>query len=330
MTHWIKFLQTVSSPVKNIFPAINILLVLIIVMLMAIATRTWVDTKYPDKVDVDLVSHVPKSLEPLVLHRQVNNASGINAVVQGNLFRADRKEFNPPLQIAQAVRKSASPALPPPNLKLKGILLLGTKKIAIIEGNYPVREGNQAIKKKPLKRKGYPLGAKIGSFELTKIEKTKVTLNNHRGVELNLNLVQRPEDKIIRKVGNALIQKNKNFDPGKIMEVSLPRSSSLADPHRPFKKPKPVRIQNRASLSAGTGKNPSLVPDTVLSKSQLRVLAKGPYGSPLPARLFEEPKYREFLARHGIESLEDLNVIAKAKAVRRAARQQLRSQRKSL
>ena len=39
---------------------------------------------------------------------------------------------------------------------------------------------------------------------------------------------------------------------------------------------------------------------------------------------------KEFLARHGIESLEDLNVIAKAKAVRRTARQQLRSLRKSL
>ena len=49
-----------------------------------------------------------------------------------------------------------------------------------------------------------------------------------------------------------------------------------------------------------------------------------------PAHLFEEPKYREFLARHGIESLEGLNVIAKAKAVRRAARQQLRALRKSL
>jgi len=91
-----------------------------------------------------------------------------------------------------------------------------------------------------------------------------------------------------------------------------------------------VRIQNRPRPAAGTGKNPSIVPDIVLSKAQLRVLAKGRYGNPLPARLFQRTKYREFLAKHGIESIEDLNVIAKAKAVRRAARLQLQALLKSL
>jgi len=315
--------------VKNIFPAVNIVLVLAIVTLMTIATGMWVDPKYPDKVDVDLVSYAPKTLEPLVLNRKVNNARIINSAVQANLFRKDRREFHSPVQKAKTLHESGN-ALPPPDLKLRGVLLMGTKKIAFMEGNYPVREGNQGIKKKPLIRKGYSLGTKIGNFELIEIEKTKVTLNNNRGVILNLNLAQRPEDKVIRKVGNALIQRNKNFDPGNIKEVSSPRTFPRAVQNRPIKKPKPARIQGRSRPSAGTGKNPSNASNIFLSKAQLQVLAKGPYSSPLPAHLFSEPNYREFLVRHGIESLEELKVIAKAKAVRRAARQQLRVLRKSL
>ena len=260
MTYWLKFLQTINSPVKNIFPVINTVLVLIIVSLMTIATRTWMDPKYPDKVDVDSITYVPKTLEPLVLTRKTNNARTINSAVQANLFRKDRKEYMPPVQVAQVVRKTAPPALPPPNLKLKGVLLLGTKKIAILEGNFPVQDGNQGIKKKPLKRKGYPLGAKIGNFELTEIEKNKVTLNNNRGVVLNLNLAQRPEDKIIRRVGNTLIQKNKNFDPGKIKKATLPRPSSPAAIKRSIPRPQPVRAPRAYRISGSRTDIPVAIP----------------------------------------------------------------------
>jgi hypothetical protein len=249
MSYSVKLLQTMSSPLKNIFPALNFFLVLIIIALMTIATRTWMTPKYPHRVDVDLVAYTPKTLEPLIINRRVHNARVINSAVQGNLFRQDRREYSPPVQVAQVIHKPAPPALPPPNLKLKGVLLLGTKKIAIMEGDYPVREGNQVIKKKPLKKKGYPLGAKIGSFELTEIEKTKVTLNNNRGVVLNLNLAQRPQDKVIQQVGNALVQKSKNFDPGKIKKASPPRSSPQMARKQPTRNPKPVRTPRAYRIS---------------------------------------------------------------------------------
>lgn len=250
MKYWIKFLQTVNSPLKNIFPVVNIAFVLIIIALMTVATRTWIVPKYPNRVDVDLIAYTPKTLEPLALTRKVHHPRIINSAVQGNLFRKDRKEFSsPPVQVAQVMHKPAPPALPPPNLQLKGVLLLGTKRIAIMEGNYPVREGNQAIKKKPLKRKGYPLGSKIGDFELTKIEKTKVTLNNNRGVVLNLNLTQRPGDKVIRKVGNTLVQKSKNFDPGKIKKPPSPRRASKTTVKPPARSPKPVRAPRAFRIS---------------------------------------------------------------------------------
>jgi len=250
-------LQTVNSPVKNIFPVVNIALVLIIIALMTVATRTWIVPEYPDQVDVDLIAYTPKTLEPLALTRKAQNARIITSAVQGNLFRKDRKEFSPPVQIAQVIHKPAQPALPPPNLKLKGVLLLGTKRIAIMEGNYPVREGNRAIKKKPLKRKGYPLGSKIGNFELTKIEKTNVTLSNNRGVVLNLSLAQRSDDKIIRKVGNTLVQKSKNFDPGKIKKPAPPRRASKTTLKPPARNPKPVRAPRAFRISGAPTQVPA-------------------------------------------------------------------------
>jgi hypothetical protein len=258
MRFWIKFLHTVNSPGKNIFPVLNIALVLIIIALMSVATRTWMVPKYPNRVDVDLIAYAPKTLEPLDLTRKVHHLRIINSAVQGNLFRKDRKEFSPPpVQVAKMIHKPAPSALPPPNLKLKGVLLLGTKRIALMEGNYPVREGNQAIKKKPLKRKGYPLGSKIGDFELTKIEKTNVTLNNNRGVVLNLNLAQRSGDKVIRKVGNTLVQKNKNFDPGKIKKPAPPRRASKTTVKSPVRNPKPVRAPRAFRISGAPTQVPA-------------------------------------------------------------------------
>lgn len=256
MKYWTQFLQTVNSPVKNIFPIVNIALVLIIAALATVAAQTWVDPEYPGRVDVNSIAHVPKNLEPLVLSRKPRNAKIIHSAVQRNLFRKDRKEFSPPVQIARALPKSALPALPPPNLKLKGVLLLATKRIAIMEGNFPAREGGNSIQKKPLKKKGYPLGTKIGSFELTNIEKNKVTLNNNRGVILNLNLKNRSDDKIIRKVGNALIQKSKTFDPGNIKKPAPPRRTSKATLKRPKRKPKPVRAPRAFRISGAPTQNP--------------------------------------------------------------------------
>ncbi len=212
--------------------------------------------KYPEKVDVDLIAYTPKTLMPLALTRKFHNARVINSAVQSNLFRKDRREYSPPVQIAKLIHKPALPALPPPNLKLKGVLILGTKKIAIMEGSYPVREGNQAIKKKSLKKKGYPLGAKIGDFKLTKIEKTKVTLNDSRGAVLNLNLAQRSQDKAIRRVGNALVQKNKNFDPKKIKKALPPRRASPTTIKPPVRNPQPVRAPRAFRISGAPTRAP--------------------------------------------------------------------------
>jgi hypothetical protein len=230
---------------KVFMKTMNIFLALTIITLTIIIANTWIVPKYSDSVNLNVVAHEPKTLEPLILNRKGNNAKAVNAVVQGNMFRQDRREFNPPVQVRQMVPGSASPTLPPPDLKLNGVLLSGSKKIAFIEGNYPVRAGIQGNNKKLLDRKGYPLGAKIGDFELTEIKKTKVTLKNNKGVVLIFNLEQRPEEKIIQRIGNTLIQKDKSFDPESIKKVSPPRPSSKTTQ----KQPNPARIKGQARPS---------------------------------------------------------------------------------
>jgi hypothetical protein len=238
--------------VKNIFVAVNLVLVLIIIGLTTVVTRTWMDPKYPDNIDPGSIAHAPKTLETMDLNRKPKDARIINSAVQKNLFRQDRKEFSPPVKIVQEIKAPPLPALPPPDIKLKGVMLLGAKRIAFMEGYYPVREENKKIKKNPLKRKGYQLGAKIGNFELTKIEKTTVTLNNNSGVILNLNLTRSPEDRVIRKVGNTLIQKNKRFNPATFKKAVQPRASSKVSP----KRPKSVRAPRSFRISGAPTKNP--------------------------------------------------------------------------
>ncbi len=232
---------------KIIFKTVNILLGLTIVILTIITANMWIAPKYSDRVSVNLVSHELKTLEPLVLNGKVNHAKAINTLVQGNLFRKDRREFSAPVQVRQMVNEPASPTLPPPDLNLKGVLLSGSKKIAFIEGSYFVKEGIHGVKKKLLNRKGYTLGAKIGGFELTEIEKTKVILLNNKEVVLIVNLMQRPEEKIIHRAGNTLIQKDKNFDPESIKKVSPSRSSSQTT----LKQSNPARSKDQVSQSKG-------------------------------------------------------------------------------
>jgi len=265
--YWARFVHRLVSLLRNIFSVINLALVLIIIGLATVSVRAWTHPKYSGQVDAASITSTPKTLEPLRLKRKAYNTRIVATTVQGNLFRKDRREFMPPTKrVVPIAQVAKGPALPPPNIKLRGIMLLGTRKIAIMEGNYPVREGNQAIKQKPLIRKGYPLGSQIGNFELIQIDKNHVTLDNKRGVLLNLSLSKRPEDKIIRKVGNSLIQKNKNFDPKKIKKPAPPRPAPRRITARPPKNtPKPVPAPRSFRVSGAPTKLPTGMPKPRIS-----------------------------------------------------------------
>ena len=92
-----------------------------------------------------------------------------------------------------------------------------------MQGSYWLNKANKPIKQK-IKKKGYSIGQIVGSFVLTKIDKTSVTLDNKKGQVVRLRLTNRSPEKAIQRAGTALFQKKKKNDPI--------RASSLVNSYR--------------------------------------------------------------------------------------------------
>ena len=199
-------------PLNKFFPAINLVFVLTIALLITLSVRTWTHPPYPSRVDGSSVVGSPKNLQKLAVNKPGYSAGTVSQVVQNNVFRKERRQYVPPPSARPAA--PPKPTLPPPNLVLKGILMLGGTKIAILQGKYSTREGGRIIQKK-VKKKGYSLGQIVGDFELIEIEKNSVTLDDKKGRKIRLRLTTRPPDKVIHREGNLFIHKNKKFDPKK-------------------------------------------------------------------------------------------------------------------
>ncbi len=182
------------------------------------------------------------TIPDLSINRKPYNPKVIDEVARGNLFRQDRTDYVPPPRPAppppQIVNK---PTLPPPELRLKGVMLLNGIKIAILEGKYSVFEGANNVKQKDLKRKGYVLGDLISDYEITDIDKKVVTLDNNKGNIIQVRLLERPPSKVILRKGNLLFQKSRDFNPRKI---------KMAQPPQPVRKASPVRKPNPKPAAA--------------------------------------------------------------------------------
>ena len=199
-------------PLNKFFPAINLVFVLASALLVTMSVRTWTHPPYPSRVDGSSVVGSPKNLQKLAVNKPGYSAGTVSQVVQNNVFRKERRQYVPPPSARPAA--PPKPTLPPPSLVLKGILMLGGTKIAILQGKYSTREGGRIIQKK-VKKKGYSLGQIVGDFELIEIEKNSVTLDDKKGRKIRLRLTTRPPDKVIHREGNLFIHKNKKFDPKK-------------------------------------------------------------------------------------------------------------------
>ena len=226
-------------PLNKLFPAINLVFVFASALLVAMSVRTWTHPPYPSRVDGSSVVGSPKNLQKLAVNKPGYSAGTVSQVVQNNVFRKERRQYVPPPSARPAA--PPKPTLPPPNLVLKGILMLGGTKIAILQGKYSTREGGRIIQKK-VKKKGYSLGQIVGDFELIEIEKNSVTLDDKKGRKIRLRLTTRPPDKVIHREGNLFIHKNKKFDPKKFKATPV--------------KTKPVKER----ISGATGPPPGRVP----------------------------------------------------------------------
>ncbi len=199
-------------PLNKFFQAINLVFVLTIALLITLSVRTWTHPPYPSRVDGSSLVGSPKNLQKLAVNKPGYSAGTVSQVVQSNVFRKERRQYVPPPSARLAA--PPKPTLPPPNLVLKGILMLGGTKIAILQGKYSTREGGRIIQKK-VKKKGYSLGQIVGDFELIEIEKNSVTLDDKKGRKIRLRLTTRPPDKVIHREGTLFFHKNKKYDPRK-------------------------------------------------------------------------------------------------------------------
>jgi hypothetical protein len=203
--------------VNKIFPAVNLVFVLAIALLITLLVKTWTHPTYPFRVDGSTILGSPKNLQKLEVSKPIYKAGAVSRVVQANLFRKERSQYVPPKPVVSlAVSK---PTMPPPNLVLKGVLMLGGTKIAILQGTYSTLEGEKVIQKN-VKKKGYSLGQIVGGFELTKIEKTWVILDDKKGGKIRLKLSIRSADKLIVRKGTSLFQKSKKFNSREIKSTS--------------------------------------------------------------------------------------------------------------
>ena len=229
-------------PLNKLFPAINLVFVLASALLVTMSVRTWTHPPYPSRVDGSSVVGSPKNLQKLAVNKPGYSAGTVSQVVQSNVFRKERKQYIPPPSPPPSTAPAAppKPALPPPNLVLKGILMLGGTKIAILQGKYSTREGGRIIQKK-VKKKGYSLGQIVGDFELIEIEKSSVTLDDKKGRKIRLRLTTRPPDKVIHREGNLFIHKNKKFDPKKFKATPV-KTKPVKERISGATSPPPVRV----------------------------------------------------------------------------------------
>ena len=131
-----------------------------------------------------------QKLAPLEMKRQIAPTESVNKVVGNNLFREERVEYISPNQEPDNIKapnETQKDTLPPPELALRGVMILNGIKIAILEGTQSIINEDK-IESKNIKRKGYYLGDKIGDYKIAEIEKREVKLNSSTGKTLLVKL----------------------------------------------------------------------------------------------------------------------------------------------
>ena len=144
-----------------------------------------------------------------------------------NLFRKQREEFkviteNPP-------SKTSLPTLPPPEITVRGIMLLTNVQRAVLDGSYYIQGNNGKPELKPIKKKSYELNDYLGDYLIIKIEKKSVTIRGSKGNIITQLLARKSLTPIAREA-NLLYHKKKKVivdDKVSVTQVNtLPQSSS--------------------------------------------------------------------------------------------------------
>lgn len=177
-----------------------------VVGLVGLTLKIWLDPAYSSSVDGNSLTGSPKSLKQFSAKRTTYSGKVVGKINEKNLFRKERVEFKKAVSI---IPESKAPKLPPPNIRVKGILLLNKMQIAVLEGNYSYLSDKETIKEKAVKRKGYFVGDAIGDYRITTIEREAVHLKNDHGELLTVALNKRKSVTPISRTEKGLFHSDK-------------------------------------------------------------------------------------------------------------------------
>jgi hypothetical protein len=234
---------------------LNFILIVALSGLLLWNVNIWINPKYPVQVDGSNLNTTPKSLQNYEVKRKTYPASMVSSVSAGNLFRMQRQEYlkaPDPVQVASPA--SQKPKVPPPEFNVKGIMMLASSKIAVLEGKYYISSDQANISQKPIKKKGYRLGDYIGDYQVRNINKTSVTLSDDAGNSVTKKLNQKSTTPIERS-GSGL-----KYKPPK---DSKKQTAETNEKPRPVTPPKPASLpQPKKSTppSQAAAPQPALVP----------------------------------------------------------------------
>jgi hypothetical protein len=233
---------------------LNFILIVALSGLLLWNVNIWINPKYPAQVDGSSLNTTPKSLQNYDLKRKTYPASMVSSVSSGNLFRKQRQEYikaPDPVQVVSPA--SQKPKVPPPEFNVKGIMMLASSKIAVLDGKYYISSGQTEMSRKPIKKKGYRLGDYIGDYQVRNINKTSVTLSDDSGNSVTKKLHQKSTTPI-EKSSSGL-----KYKPPKDNKKQLAKTNEKprpVTPPRPVSRPQP---KQSAPPQAAVPK-PALVP----------------------------------------------------------------------
>lgn len=224
---------------------LNFVLIITAASLILWITRIWTNPSYPSRIDGSGIVGTPKSLQDLSVKRQTYPSSTLPRISEKNLFRKERVEFKIP---GAEVQNTNIPQLPPPVLKIRGIMLLQGTQIAVMEGTYSVLNEGGAVESKNLKKKGYLIGDYVGDYQITLIDRGEVTLTNKTGTTVKFKLERRPSATPIQREANNFFYKPVRGTPKPEPQPAPPPAPAAPTP-APDKEPTPAPIAPVAAVA---------------------------------------------------------------------------------
>ena len=222
---------------------LNFTLIIAATGLLIWNARIWLNPKYPAQIDGSSLNMAPKSLQNYDVKRKTYPASIVSNIGSGNLFRKERQEFQKPSEPVQVVASTPKPQIPPPEFNVKGIMMLASSKIAILDGKYYVNSGETNISRKPIKKKGYRLGDYIGDFQVIDINQLSVTLSDGLGNSVTKKLNQKSTTPIKKQGNNLAYKPPKKAKNAPEVSRPMPPVPVNSPKPRPIPKTTPVRVQ---------------------------------------------------------------------------------------